>query len=168
MRSVVPAESQNESVTVPEAQKSKTAIRIPGRYFREDVRELFRAIYLAGAKSKRPTDSERKIGYIDYSIGHDFREGFRQRPHGFDGMSISNVVKMKFELMISEERRRQEAELLHAYAEAARDFLLKAEERLTEIDTNRGSVVLLERERDKAHARARIRAREQHRLTGGF
>lgn len=141
-------------------------VRIPGRYFRENVKELFRAIFDAGQKSRRPTSSERKIAYIDYSVGHDFREGFRQRPHGFDAMSISSVVKMKFELMVPEERRQQEAELLRSYVEAARTFLLQAEARLTELDTERGAIVLLERERDKAQARARIRERNQCGLSG--
>ncbi len=145
-------------------QKPLTSVRIPGRYFRSELKELFRAIYTAGATGKKPTESERKIGYIDYSISHDFREGFRQRPHGFDAMNIASVVKMKFIQMVREEQRQQEARTLHSFAEAARTFLIQVESRLAEIDIEMGSVVLCEREREIENARVRIRERIESKM----
>ena len=123
-------------------------LKISGRYFRQQLGVLINSINRAGIVSKKRTDSERAAGYIDYSLNSDFHENFRPREHGYDSHSIAAKLRANLDPMIVEETRQQEAEYLREVIEALDEYRRTAEARLSEIDTESGSLILLERKRE--------------------
>lgn len=104
-------------------------IKIAGRYFRPELASLFQRLHSAGKDSKIKTKTERVLAYIRYSLGHDFREGFRSRDHGQDAYQIATRELDSLEPIAVEESREQEAEYLRECVEAAREFIQSAERR---------------------------------------
>lgn len=130
-----------------------------GRYGSSLLVELLKKLAKLNRASRIPTESERLAGYVRYSVDHDFHESFRPREHKHDAQTIAREHLDSLEEKAKGEREQQEAEILVGYRDALQESLTLVESRLAELDTARGSVVLLERERVKRDARARAAQR---------
>jgi len=134
-------------------------VRIAGRYFREPLTALIRGLHRAGLVARKKTISERVSEFVGYSLRHDFREGFRPRPHGFDSHSIASRFHSTIGQAIDRERAEQETRYLKDAILACEDFVRAAERRLLELGGQGGSVVHLERQRQIREGRDRIEER---------
>ena len=126
-----------------------------GRYFERPILELVRNIHRAGVLSRVPTATERSIRFLQYSVANDFREGFRNRPHGMDARSVAERRLATLAPAAETERREQEAAMLSEYRDALDEALRAVEGRLLELDRARGSVLFIERQRELRSARER-------------
>lgn len=97
-------------------------------------------------ESNRRTETERRVRRMLYSIGNDFRDGFRGRAHGDDALS---VAKKQVEWLLPQiERERNDAKVaqLRAEVEVIRELLMHKEQALAEADNSRGSSVFHRRQ----------------------
>lgn len=135
-------------------------VKIAGRYFVEEIRSLFVRIHVAGKQTMKRTESERAVSLIENSLDRDLKEGFRKREHGYDVASITESKQQAIAGLIPAEQAEQEAEYLREVVEVLRETLSKAELRLAEVDSSRGSVAFLSRQRELAAARQRAQERK--------
>ena len=118
---------------------------------------MLQALHSAGKVSKTSTQNERRESYIRYSLGNDFREGFRPRDHKADAFSLAQDDLAKARQDAESERRDQEAEYLREAIEAARIFTQAAEGRLAELTADRGSLLFMKRRAEIREASERCR-----------
>lgn len=102
------------------------------------------------------TASERAVRLIQNSLERDFIDGFRKREHGFDAYQITETQQARLAAQIQAEQREQEADYLGAVIEILRETLAEAEIRKAEVDSGRGSLVFLSRQRELAEARKKL------------
>ncbi len=125
----------------------KKSIHISGRYFRGPLVNLIQTLHRAGLVSNRRTKVESVQRFIDYSLANDFREGFREREHGFDSHSIATRFRLMLGSTLERESKKQEALYLAQTISACREYIRHAEIRLSELGTDRGGIIFLERQR---------------------
>jgi len=131
-------------------------VKIAGRYFVEEVHSLFKRIHMAGKKAAKQTESERAVSLIMNSLERDLRDHFRKTEHGYDVATITEKRRQDIAGLVPAEQAEQEAEYLKEVIEVLRETLSKAELRLTEVDSSRGSVLFLNWQRELAAARMRV------------
>ena len=102
------------------------------------------------------TESERAVRLIQNSLNRDFIDTFRKRDHGFDAYQITEAEQSRLAAQIDAEQREQEAEYLGAVLEILRETLAEVEIRKAELDSGRGSLVFLSRQRELAEARKKL------------
>lgn len=135
---------------------ANSRVKISGRYFRKEIKNLFIRIHEAGKRTMKLTASERAVRLIQNSLERDFIDGFRKREHGFDAYQITETQQARLAAQIQAEQREQEADYLGAVIEILRETLAEAEIRKAEVDSGRGSLVFLSRQRELAEARKKL------------
>lgn len=123
---------------------------------REHMVQFVKALHAAGLKARRRTESERRRALIDFSLQHDFRDGFRPRNHRCDAYSLASQEYAKLAPFLSVEKRDQEAIYLKEVVGLLDAYRTRLEERLMELDGQRAPFALLERQRVLREARQRI------------
>jgi len=129
---------------------------LTGRFFRAPLQEFLKALNLAAVESRRPTQSEKAIRKVEYSLDHDFRDGFAPRAHGLDAHSIAERELEKLETAKLDDLKEAEIQQVRAQLAAVERLQNQLSARLLELDNSRGSTIYLERQRAirKAMARA--------------
>jgi len=133
-------------------------IHIAGPFLRETMVAFIRGLHAAGLRARKRTESERKRALIDFSLHHDFREGFRPREHGCDAHSLASRESEKLRPLLIMEKRDQEGVYLKEVLGFLEIYRARLEGRLMELDGERGPFALLERQRVLKEARLRIAA----------
>lgn len=123
---------------------------------REHLVEFLKALHAAGLRARKRTESERKRALIDFSLHHDFRDGFRPREHLCDAYSLASQEYAKLTPLLSVEKRDQEAVYLKEVLGLIDVYKSRLEERLMDLDGQRAPFALLERQRVLREARHRI------------
>lgn len=123
---------------------------------REHLIQFLKAIHLAGLRARKRTESERKRALINFSLEHDFREGFRPREHRCDAFSLASQEQAKLTPLLAVEKRDQESAYLKEVLGSLDIYRVRLEEMLMELDGQRAPFALLERQRVLKEARLRI------------
>ncbi len=118
--------------------------------------EFLAALNGAAVESRRRTQSEKAIQKVTYSLENDFRDGFQPRKHQLDAFSLAGRELAKLEQANLEDLKQAEIVQVRAQLAAAEKLVSELQRRLAELDSERGSVVFLERQRELRDARARM------------
>lgn len=129
-----------------------------GRYYREPLRKFLTALNLAAVKSRTLTQTERAIRKVEYSIEHDFKDGFAPRSHGLDAQSLARRELDKLNQVLPDDLKRAELDQVRAQLVAAETLVAELQRRVTELDHSRGSMEFIARQREIQEARARANA----------
>jgi len=140
-------------------------VKISGRYFVQEIQSLFLRIHEAGKATMKQTESERAVALIGNSLENDFKQGFRQKEHGFDAFTLAGEKQTNYAGRIPGEQAEQEAEYLKEVQEVLRETLSKVEIRLAEVDSSRGTVSFLNDQRGLAEAKKAVE--EKRRAAAG-
>jgi len=117
---------------------------------------MIQQLHAAGRRASKPTDCERERALIGYSLEHDFREGFRPRPHGLDAFSIATRASTQLRLRLDLERKVREIDYIREGISAVEAYLAALGARLQELEGERGPLALSERQRVIREARVKI------------
>lgn len=128
---------------------------LTGRFFRKPLTEFLAALNLVAVESRKLTQSEKAERKIQYSLEHDFKDGFTPREHKLDAFSLASRELQKLETAKAEDLKQAETVQVRAQLEAAEKLVSELQRRLAELDSERGSAVFLERQREIRAARAR-------------
>lgn len=128
-----------------------------GRFYRNPLKTFLQSLHDIAAQSRRMTASEKAILKVDYSLRHDFREGFAPRPHGLDAYTLAGRHRAALEATAAQELREAELLQVRAQLEAAETLVCELQRRVTELDHSRGSLQYIERQREITAARQRVR-----------
>lgn len=128
---------------------------LTGRFFREPLKVFLTALNVAAVESRKLTQTERAIKKVEYSLAHDFREGFAPREHKLDAYSLAGRELAKLETAKAEDLKAAETVQVRAQLQAAETLVAELQRRLAELDSERGSAVFLERQREIREARAK-------------
>ncbi|MBL8021691.1 MAG: hypothetical protein JNM27_18610 [Leptospirales bacterium] len=137
----------------------KQTIKIAGPFAREHLARFIQQLHATGIQARIKMRGEKAASFIEYSVGHDFKPGFREREHGFDARSIANRFRQTLEPVICQERILRETSYLRGVLANLETYRRALELRLAEIDVDRGSPILLERQRELREARSRLEGR---------
>lgn len=137
---------------------SMKTIHIAGPFLREAMVAFIRGLHAAGLRARKRTESERKRALIDFSLGHDFREGFRPRPHGCDAFSLASHAGERLSPVVALEKREQERIYIEAVIRLLDSYRAPLEKRFAELngEVDRAPFALLERQRTLKEAKLRI------------
>ena len=127
-----------------------------GPFLRETMVAFIRGLHAAGLRKR--TESERKRALIDFSLHHDFREGFRPRPHGCDAFSLASHAGERLSPVVAFEKREQERIYIEAVIGLLDSYRAPLEKRFAELngEVDRAPFALLERQRTLKEAKLRI------------
>ena len=131
---------------------------LTGRFFRKPLMDFLAALNGAAVESRRLTQSEKAIKKVQYSLEHDFRAGFAPRAHGLDAHTIAGRELAKLDVAKLEDLKQAETAQVRAQLKAAETLVSELQRRLAELDSERGSAVFLERQREIREARAKAAA----------
>lgn len=131
---------------------------LTGRFFREPLKVFLTALNVAAVESRKLTQTERAIKKVEYSLEHDFREGFAPREHKLDAYSLAGRELARLETAKAEDLKTAETVQVRAQLRAAETLVAELQRRLAELDSERGSAVFLERQREIREARAKAAA----------
>lgn len=136
-------------------EANKTKRILTGRFFRKPLTDFLAALNTAAVESRRLTQSERAMLKVNYSLEHDFREGFSPRVHGLDAHSLASRELAKLETAKLEDLKQAETVMVRAQLAAAERLVSQLTVRLSELDAERGSTVFHERQRQIREAMAK-------------
>lgn len=120
--------------------------------------QFLKDLHAFGIKARKRTESERRRAFIDFSLHHDFRDGFRPREHRCDAFSLASQESQNLGPLIGAEKRDQEIEYLKDVLRSLDIYKGKLEARSIELEGERGPLALMERQRILRDARLRIAA----------
>jgi len=131
---------------------------LTGRFFRAPLQAFLASLNAAAVESRRLTETEKAIRKVQYSLENDFREGFSPREHRLDAYSLAGRELARLETAKAEDLKAAETAQVRAQLRAAETLVSELQRRLAELDSERGSAVFLERQREIREARAKAGA----------
>jgi hypothetical protein len=126
---------------------------LTGRFFREPLKVFLAALNVAAVESRKLTQTERAIKKVEYSLEHDFREGFAPREHKLDAYSLAGRELARLETANIEDLKIAKITQVRAQLKAAETLVAELQRILAELDNERGPTVFLERQREFREAR---------------